>query len=488
MQRNLPSRVNNSPSSILTMTPGEQKAIDSVRLARKGLVTLQKGSPAKRLVSSITLPKETDCPVRIGSAFGSDPTATAKLFRKLNLIFPTAGETDSDLAPTDMAGFLFRDALRSFIYAFGLTATDTFVYGASFVCNVSCAPGVEYYPEYDTPFYPDLSSSTVSPFGPYLYYGRNSKSDLHRGILMSAGMQMTTILQPTATFPAGKNVIVNYWYFSKDTWESVGAILIVGTAGGTATCTATVTGYYSFTLTTDAEVATLTPFKFTGSNGIGVNPGVAGMVWAQLSLPNLEDVLPVVKAFRTISASLMLTNTASPLNRQGQIVGLQLPRGSWPFDYLDFDEVASDLKSMTINIVNGMYGFLKPTAQSDFDMTVFQFSNSFSIAQTDYVFDLIPTSDYLTIHAQVVDPNGRQGFWTPAYCVEYESISQWSDLKISDAKPNDLAMALQAIAPIPQWHENDFHLGDIWEWIKDTAKDVWGVVKEVGPIVAPLLI
>jgi len=173
------------------------------------------------------------------------------------------------------------------------------------------------------------------------------------------------------------------------------------------------------------------------------------MVWAQLPLPNIEDVVDVVKAYRVTAASIMLTNTASPLNRQGQICGLQIPRKSNFLEFLDFNEVASDLKSVTFSVVNGMYGFLKPTSVQDFEMNTFQFSANSASITTDLVFDLLPESDFLMIHSQVVDPNGRQGYWTPAYCCEYTSISQWSDLRVAEAGPNDLALTLSLLPNVP---------------------------------------
>jgi len=466
----------------LLSQPGELKALTSVRAATKSARSSLKGSPAHRILCSMTLPKDVDYPVRIGSAFGSDPTATAKLFRRLNLIFPqlSTPQLPGDLSPTDMAGFIYRDALRSFIYAFGMSATDTYLYTTTYVAEINYSPGVEYYPQYETPPAIDLAVSTISPHGEYLYPGRNGKSDLKRGFLVSQQGFLTVVIPSIATGPVG-DFIVNWWIFSSDTWVSVASQQFSILTGGTATIGVTETGYYAWTITTTAEV-TGTATELAANFTIGINPGMASMTWGQLPLPNIEDVLPVVKAFRTTSVSLMQTNTASPLNRQGQIVGLQLPKGTSFLNYLDFDEVASDLKSLTFSVVNGMYGFLKPTSMDDFDMSVYQFSSATSVVQNDNVFNLIPESDYLLIHSQVVDPNGRQGYWTPAYNVEYESISQWSDLKTADAGPNDLNRALALLPDVPQWHENEFHLDQIWGWIKNTASDIWSGIKEVAPV------
>jgi len=469
---------------------GEAQAYRSVRTSTKSRRQMLKGTPALRILSSMTLPKESE-PVRVGSAFGSDPTATAKLFRRLNVI--NGSQTfPSDIPNADTVGFAFRDALRSMIYSFGLNSADGFEYSADFALDINTAPGIEFYPRYEGPLSLNLSSSTVSPHGENLYFGRNGKTDQHRGIFATGGPSTTlsVIIPPIPLLTTGI-VQINLWRFLGDVWASAATYELPANVGGTANMNLAVTGYYSITFSCGSVGATIST-EITGHVNLTQYGASSPMTWAQLPLPNVEDVLPVVRAYRITSVSLMLTNTASPLNRQGQIVGIQLPKESDFLNFLDFDEVASDLKSQSFSVVNGMYGFLKPTSPDDFDMRVFQYIPSYTFNNfADYVFDLIPESDYLLIHSQVVDPNGRQGYWTPAYNVEYESISQWSDLKTSDATQLDLSKALTLLPDVPQWHENDFHFSDIWDWIKDTASSVWSGIKEIAPVAlaaAPLLL
>jgi len=464
----------------------EAKAYRSVRQAtRPGRRRAHqfKNHVAIRILSSLTLPKES-APVRVGSAYGSDPTATAKLFRRLNAIWPT-GELASDIPINDTAAFFFRDALRAMVYNYGIETSDQSSYIGNCELIINNTPSTAY-PRYTGPLAVDLSNSTIAPHGEFLYAGRNGRTDPLRGFLCSAGSTINiTVPATTALLPA-THILITVRKFEADVWVEQNVYSTPATTGGVYAFSVAVTGYYAFDASVDVfgtgtpAVMSLTFQSFMSGTGMS-------SMWAQLPLPNLEDVLPVVKAFRVTSVSGMLTNTASPLNRQGQLVGMQLPKETNFLDYLDFDDVSGLAKSETLNVVNGMYGFLKPTSEDDFEMQVFQYSSGTSDVPVDYVFEIIPQSDFLNIHAQVNIQGGQQAYWTPAYNVEYESVSQWSELRVSEAKEADLMIALSLLPSVPQWHENDFHFSDIWDWIKDTASTVWDGVKEVASVVGPVV-
>jgi len=437
-----------------------------------------------RLLQSLTLPGEYPWP-RVSSAYGSDPTATGKLFRKPGLRYPALTGA-GDLPANSMVGFAFRDALRAALYAFGLNAGDTCIYVAQFQTRAVAGQGT-YYPLYDQPAALDQVASTVSPHGDFLYLGRLGPSDPARGFLCSDGDKMTVLWAGGTGLPPGATVDVVISKFVSTTWVDVFEFNLDPFVGTSFDYGIQSTGYYSVSFNTRTTATSAPSSVYTGTVAITSNGGVMSMMWAQNSLPNIEDVLTQVKSYSVTALSIMMTNTASPLNRQGQIVGLQLPRGTNPFNFIDFDTVSGDAKAFQLDAVNGMYGFAKPTSPSDMDKRVFQFAAAFDIIDQEFVFSLIPESDYLVISAQVTDPNGRQGYWTFDHNVEYVSLSQWADLRLPEAKAMDFESALVLMTQIPQWHENALHLSDIWEGIKDVARGVWGGVKEIAGVAAPLL-
>nr|WPR18471.1 MAG: hypothetical protein [Chemarfal virus 203] len=462
---------------------------DAYRVAMQSVVNAlkvhQPTQQSLQILKSLCLPGEYAWP-RVSSAYGSDPTATAKLYRKANVRNGTTA-LPGDLDNNSTCGFAFRDALRSGFYAFGLAAADTCTYNADFEAFAPLTED-EFFPRYAGPAVLDDLASNISPHGGYLYPGRLGPTDPCRGWLVSQTGSISVNIPPFGGLPPGATVNCSVKRFAATEWIDYASVNFNPGAGLTQSFTANSTGYYCITFDAvlvgpSAGAAAL----MLGTTTIKQSGALSRMCWAQTALPNLEDVLPQVRAYTVAAVSLMYTNTASPLNRQGQIVGLQLPRNTNPLSFIDFDILASEAKASICDVVNGRYAFLKPTSPSDFDKEVFQYQAAFSTIDNDYVFPLIPKSDYLVIHAQVTDPNGRQGYWTFDHNIEYTSISQWADLRVPTIQPKDFELALMMLAKVPQWHTNALHLSDIWDGIKEVAGKVWSGVKEVASVAAPLL-
>lgn len=431
---------------------------------------------AVKCLVSLVLPKESD-PVRVGSIYGSDKTAVARLFRKTNLAQTTQTVPPSDLPISESAAFVFRDALRSFVYNFGLTSTQ----GCMYVNQGQFETAeLETPVEYNQPFLLDTTVSNISPHGPTLYLGALGRSDPKRGFLCTNG----NVISITVSATAGRaNQYIPYYYRLDGAQWVVAAqgIGISQAAGGSGQHNVTETGYYAIGIYSQSSPGGAVTVDILVE--INISGTYSAMTWAQLPLPRIDDNLDAVKAYRLPSVSLMYTNTSSPIYRAGQIAGLQLPKGSNWFDNIDYEEVASSSKAESYDIVNGMYGFLKPTSADDMAMKQFAFQNG---NEFDYFFDLLPTSDYLTIHARVDDALGRVGMLYPAHHVEFTTQSQWFDSNSSEIASECYESAIQMMSMMPQWHKNENHLDNIWNWIKNTASSVWSGVKDVASTLAPL--
>jgi len=446
----------------------------------------------RKLVSSFVLPKEND-PVRLGNEYGADPTAVSKLFRKVN-VKPNTSGNPGDIPATDVVAFAYRDPLRSLVYSYGLgtTPSDTYAYQATL--SFSVAKGAPFYFEYDGPMYGDQTQ--LLPHGDVLYPGRLGLSDQHRGWLCNTGDTLRLVI---AGIPGVSSLI--YYVLHKlegAQWVAVDAAFpqqLTANSGGTLNWSITSIGYYSFRCSIDTTSSLAVGTSGGGNLSIFNTANTRSSIFGQMSLPRIEEVLTSVKACRIPAVSLMYTNTASPLNRQGQVAGVQLPKGShWP-DYLTFEEIAGVKKSTTLNVVNGMYGFLKPTSSTDMKMTVFQTQSGPEESSEDAAFLILPDSDYLVVYAEINIADGRQGYFTPCHHIEFDTLNQWFDCEVTDLRPGEVQQTLQIVGRLPQWHENDFHISDLWEGIKSVASDIWNGIKEVGstvgpylPLVAPLLL
>lgn len=479
------------PKSVRTVSPkpspvpGPRMAYDSTRAAAKR-ETRRLNPRTQLLVGSMTLPKEIE-PIRIGTAFGSDETAVARLFRKVNIKSAGTG-AGSVLPKTNVAAFAFRDPLRSFIHTVGMTPNDYWDYaseGAVFATVLGTTAYVRYFGPLE---YTGLG--TILPHGESLYPGRLGPSDPHRGFLVNVGdrFRIQISARPAVTTAAVYRVILMQLEGTVWSEAPVSPGVISQTTGGTVDYLPTELGYYSWALSTEFNAASGVGLAVIDNSCVVSVAHLAGSgnmssMWAQLSLPRISESIDSIKSFRISAVSLMLTNTASPLNRQGQVCGLQLPKQTHWYDYTDYEELASASKSHTINVVNGMYGFLKPTSPSDMDMDTCVFP--VDETETEYVFSLFPRTDYLCIQANITNVDGLQGYFTPCHHIEFETLSQWYSLDLSKLGKDELDNALRVVARLPQWHENDLHFSDIWNGIKSFASDVWSGIKEVGSAMVP---
>jgi hypothetical protein len=222
------------------------------------------------------------------------------------------------------------------------------------------------------------------------------------------------------------------------------------------------------------------------------NTNTYGMAWAHKAAPQIAQFKDNIQTFDVLGSSLMYTNTASPLNRQGKIVARELPSKTMWSAFTDFDTVANMSLAVVKDAPLGMYGFIRPEGDDLGNFVTLQYdTNNAADTDDEFLFHLFPDEPYLIIHASVNTAAGRDGYLTRNISIEYTSLSMFIDQIEGDVDEDDLKHALKLLAKIPQFHDNPFHFSDVWDWIKDTAKDVWSAVKEVAPIAmaaAPLLL
>jgi len=446
---------------------------------------LMKNHPSMRLLRALSLPKGSP-PVRCGRAYGSDPTGAVSLFAKQDIVYPS--NNLGDLSTTEHSMFIYRDALRCSIHSQGLNPGQYAKYSSQAYVQITNS---ESYPLYAGPLTPN--SNTVTPHGPALFLGRLGPSDPYRGILLSLGNQLVIQVgaNGSAIYPAGTKATLVIRHLNASNWSPVADATYVVAAGlGAFAYTCTDTGYYAIDFSCDLPLNTgAIPNSIVSVDVVILDPSTPapGMVWAQRSLPHIEDVLTAVDAVRVIGVSAMYTNTSADLYKQGQITGLQVSKNIFFTAIMDQTSIQDLAKSTTLPINNGMYGFLKPTAISDLDMLPFEFATSFDYANTEFLFDIFPRTDFLALNSTVLTSQGHDGYLTFAYTVEFESFNQWATLDESNVSAQQVDVALRALAVMPQWHTNSFHIDDIWNWIKDAAGAVWGGVKEVASVAGPLL-
>jgi hypothetical protein len=423
---------------------------------------------------------------RIGSAFGSSPTAVTGMRAIPSVQYPT-GTNNADLGPTQVVAFKFGQTLRSAVISQGLSLTDGYLYEGSATLVPDTTGGKQF------PLVGQLalvsSLSDAAPHGPVLYPCKLGNSDQYRGWLVSRGGKILV-----GGFPVGGGTqfTVTFYLLTGRLWEF--ATFQTTGASGYAEYTVAESGYYAFSVEYEAGPAPVVSLIVqVGGNGVNFGGGVAlpqSMCWAQTALPQFELASEAIQALRVNSFSLMYENTSSPLYRQGQTVMRQLPAESNFFDYTDLSAVANLKDSGVIEAVQGGYLFHKPTSMDEFKLQAPFVETNNLVGSTnliDYAFDVYPEMGSIMIGCTVIDPQGRSGLWYLSDVPEFQTVSQWFDTQKTIVPRDTLEHALLALSQIPQFHSNDFHVSDIWSSIKNMASDVWSGVKELASGAAPLI-
>lgn len=436
---------------------------------------------AKTLLANLALPSDAQ-PVRIGSSLGSDPTALARPRARYTVNYPV-GST-FDVPQTSSPSFLFRDPLRSLIHVVSSPTPDLNSYIADAEVDIpNCTDDV--YPRYLTPYVDQLDLSN-SYHGPNLYCGVLGESDNFRWFPLSTGQSLTiSVLSPGL----GIGVLsAQLFQLEGKTPKMIETLVFAGLPSAViANIGSSGPGYYAVRFNVSMAPTPGAPAPMNVK--LVITSSAVSNVWAHKASPGIEDNLANIKTYSVLGSSLMYTNTASPLNRQGKIVARELPSKSNWLDYLNFDQVANLSLAEVRDAPEGMYAFTRPSAGTfgNFKTLVYDATDE----NEEYLYTILPDEPFVIIHASVSTTAGQDGYLTINQSIEYTSTSQWIEQKVGEMSNDDVKVALRLLSSMPQFHENPLHFDDVWSWIKDTASNVWGAIKDVAPYVAavaPLLL
>lgn len=415
-----------------------------------------------RLVKAFANPFDYGC-VRLPSQFQYYPTAVANPFMKLPATF--AGiDTDSSTSNATV-GFLFRDQFRSAIISMNSQPGFAYVSGTFTILSPANVAGSEQ----PLPLWPLVFNQAQPGFtrvhGDAMYPGVLPGCDLgfywaQPGDTLSFSNQM-----------AGNNAIKIY------RWDGANKQFIasiVAPAGGTGTYSPLAPAYYGFTVSNGTANQT-----GTMNFGISLLTSVRNHTFGHFALPEMYGSFAnIVEAAKIYAGSIMLTNQAAPLVRQGKIASAQIPTGRYWFDFTTYTSVADTRDGVTKDAVDGAYSFLKPTQPDDFN-----FRNETSITVSDDLgfYSLVPDSDFLAHYCVVNTAEGRDFQWTLCWGLEYRTTSKWIDVEESDIPDSVLSCFHMMFSKIPQHYTNEFHISDIGDWIKNAASKVYTFVKDALP-------
>lgn len=212
-----------------------------------------------------------------------------------------------------------------------------------------------------------------------------------------------------------------------------------------------------------------------------------------LPIPKIGSVEASVQSIRTTAVSLMLTQRAAVLSQGGQVTGVQLPSSESWYSSLGsddpFDTLSNYTGAVTLTLENGMYGFLKPASQPEFD-----FATPFQIVDEEvssYVNPIEPHGSWIVIVANVALFTGSYAgglcHLTASYGVEFVTDNIWFSSIPSSLPPDAFTKALVELKNTQQWHENPLHFKELIRSAMSAGKTALKLAPSIGKLVSQFM-
>lgn len=238
-------------------------------------------------------------------------------------------------------------------------------------------------------------------------------------------------------------------------------------------------GYYTF----KSQVAPLLP------PNVGISHQSVCGCFAHRMLPGLENNWGDIDAMRVTAVSALFSDRTSTLVSQGNITshqvgatehwtvhaGLTAAVQSGTVD--PYTTISSYNGSYSGPYKKGAYRFLKPASLEELNL------KNLDMASTACppAVDLDTIGDFIVIATDVGVNSGVIAEFTATWHVEFESESQWRDLRAPDVHPRVLEDAQFLLTQAPSGMENPLHLSDVWNFVRKAAR----VLGDVGGALTP---
>lgn len=417
-----------------------------------------------QLVAALSLPSEMPAPRYNGDA-SCIPTSAKSLTQDVKYNWQDAA-SDGAVPATEAWVFLFRSALRSFVFYDHNAAAATFKYNVinaadntdTFIYAVNAGPQ-PLVGKWATP------TSIYQPHGEFLFPGYAQGK--FGWWCDNDGFGKTSAPKITyAADPGADGAEFMFYNWNGYCWEPQETIK---TAVGVLTYQPAGPYNGGGYMTVDVKVnnAAASTFK------VSIEPtGAAPGVWCHRPIPGIAELLPIIQGVRVNAASVLWTNTSAELYESGKIVSVNVSRA------LPWTNIAVNQSNLTLLqgyesrlAKTGYYGFLKPDGPKDFklrkDITTMAPRGS---ANTAAYFPLEERSTYIAVAWNVALTTARDTTVQVCHAVEYLTNSKIQEVTYSPYTEAQWVQAIQALRTIPQHHENKLHFKSILRGIGKIGK------------------
>jgi len=469
----------------------ERKAVSKqIRKEVYSEVNTQKEREYARVVQYLADPNSAEA-IRFSNPFTTAPTAVAKPFRLIDSSWnkdPT--ETAYTWTPyypanDEMVIFAFRDPLRNLVMYDGDRTFTSYRawYRDDYNSSSAASGGLRLTDEPSFIYFTHaVHTSGYSAHGQTYYPGEADGVTfmyVDGNPANQDGGSPTCLVRINFSNPAtGNNISYKLWEM-----EDGKRILHSQTSssGGTATSFVELKvskpGYFAVSL---EATASTTPGSLNLSSVFIDIETIETPHWSHRCVNDFQDEIYGIQGLRFISQSVMVSNKAANLYRQGYIASWQVPLGVDWMRYTNFQNVSSANGSTRLNLKNGMYRFLKPSQFEDFDNMAPTEASKGQIQKA--YFPLQTKSDYLVIAAKCTTIEGRDTYVTQCCGLEYKTASTWRNVKASFGDPHAFEDALTSMRTMSAVYENPKHIGDIARMALRGAKSLVNGVITYAPV------
>lgn len=446
--------------------------------ARSSETATRVSSEIQSVLRAITTPKQAT-PVRWAGVFEGSPTCVSNPWKSLPVYYSGGAAGNFAVGGAFMAGF--RSLTRAFVTN-NINGSGTTLYTAVFYSPETRSTGPSSPVYVAGTHHPSIAyfqfTSGTAFHGPYLGVGKANREPGYF-FWLDAGSSLSW--RVTTVLGAGDSAGCYLESYNQDAVEQTGTfVTALANGANTSTYLMTSSGYYRFVVNIAAA-------------------GTASVVYLKLSYPatnavmshvmtnQIENNLGAIDQCRVLASEVTFSNGAPDLYAAGFTHMAEFsPKVDW-YDLitntagLTVSLIDSQNNTSKMSAKKGNHMFLKPLNPEDFN---FQKEISYDITNglLQLKFDLQPRSNYYVMY---VDPQGtanQAGTWSMCQGIEYESRDEWRVMEISNLTPEACSMAIEALKPIPQFHENPVHWAQLWKDIKTTASTVISGIIKYGPI------
>lgn len=377
--------------------------------------------------------------------------------------------------------FLFRDPLRAIV---------------TFVANPS---GKSY--NYTSRHY-NAITNLVATTVPVLAHTSNSQP-INILYLVDANLGSSTNLHPHSNtlYPGLVDGQSYVWGDSgatftfaqgvSDTSAYIDVLLFDGQIGANIARTAAFSG--SAVTYTTGQAGYFAFNYVVGTYNVGQTVSVAvsgsGDVFGHLAMPYVDTHLIDLVRVRVLSASILLSNVASQLNKEGSLYVAQFQTSKLWWENLAPTQIAAARNSYVGPMEKGVYGFLKPASARDFEYVTSTTVNNGVISTTG--FDLTAPLEYVAVATVSVGVGttfpGLDALVTYNHAIEFVTEDQFFEAELPMYTVQQVQTAMEEVSAIPQFYENPIHLAAIGSLLMKGASFLLRNATTIGTMVNTVL-